>query len=81
MMVRFMFKNYRIRMGLTQEKLSELVGIDIRSYQDIEANRTIPLTNNFAKIAIALKLSDEEIINELLKCSNIDKKKGRKVEV
>lgn len=76
-----MFKQYRIRMGLTQEKLSELVGMDIRSYQDIEANRTIPLTNNFAKIALALELTDEEIIDELIKCSNIEKKKGRKVEI
>ncbi len=76
-----MFKQYRVRRGITQEKLSELVDMDIRSYQDIEADRTIPLANNFARIVLALQLSDEEIIQEVLKCSNMKKKKGRKVQI
>lgn len=60
-----MFKKYREAKGLTQEKLSELVDIDIRTYQKIEADETVPLVNTFAKISLALNLDDKDIIKEL----------------
>ena len=73
-----MFKKYREAKGLTQEKLSELVDIDIRTYQKIEADEIVPLVNTFAKISLALNLDDKDIIKELKECAKIVKKKGRK---
>lgn len=71
-----MFKKYREAKGLTQEKLSELVDIDIRTYQKIEADETVPLVNTFAKISLALNLDDKDIIKELKECAKIVKKKA-----
>jgi len=72
-----MFKQYRKRLGLTQEKISELTNIDIRNYQKIESDEAIPLVNTFAKIAFSLKMSEDEIIKELKYCSKLNRKKGK----
>lgn len=72
-----MFKQYRKRLGLTQEKIAELANIDIRNYQKIESDDVIPLANTFAKIAFSLNMSEEEIIKELKYCSKINHKKGK----
>lgn len=73
-----MFKQYRKKIKMTQEKISELANIDIRNYQKIEADEAMPLASTFAKIVFALEMPKEEIIKELEYCSKIEKKKGKK---
>lgn len=72
-----MLKEYRERNKLTQEQLAIKAGIDYTNYQRIETNTTVPQTNTFAKIVLALKLSNEEIKNLLIYYSKIDTKKGK----
>ncbi len=73
-----MFKEYRLKKNLTQDQLAELVNIDIRSYQDIEAGRTIPLASTYAKIVLVLELNSKDIQKTLEYYSKINKKKGKK---
>ena len=56
-----MLKNERIKKGYTQEKLSELTGIDPRTILRIEKDFTIPKINTYAKIVVALEMTNEEI--------------------
>ena len=56
-----MLKDERLKKGYTQEKLSELSGIDPRTILRIEKNETIPKINTYAKIVIALNMTNEEI--------------------
>lgn len=72
-----MLKIYRLKRNLTQEKLSEMVGIDLRSYQKIEAGSTIPLVNTFAKLVFSLNMDKDAILKELDYYSHIEKKKGK----
>lgn len=73
-----MLKDLREKSGITQEKISEMIGIDIRTYQYIEAEKTIPMGNTLAKIIFALNLSDIEIRELLIYYSNKTIKKGKK---
>lgn len=73
-----MYKEYRTKRKITQEKLAELINIDIRSYQDIESKKSVPLVSTFAKIVFALDISNEDIIKQLKEYSKISKKKGKK---
>lgn len=72
-----MWKSYRERAKLTQEQLATIAGIDYTNYQRIEAYSTIPQTNTFAKIVLALNLSDIEIKELLIYYSKINSKKGK----
>ena len=56
-----MLKEERLKKGYTQEKLSELSGIDPRTILRIEKNLTIPKLNTYAKIVVALNMTNEEI--------------------
>lgn len=56
-----MLKEERIKKGYTQEKLSELSGIDPRTILRIEKNLTTPKINTYAKLVIALNMTNEEI--------------------
>lgn len=56
-----MLKEERMKKGYTQEKLSEMSGIDPRTILRIEKNLTIPKLDTYAKIVIALNLTNEEI--------------------
>ena len=72
-MVIIMLKEERIEKGYTQEKLSELTKVDPRTILRIEKNLTMPKIDTYAKIVVALGLSNEEIgenIREI--CSNIN---------
>ncbi len=60
-----MLKEYRERMKLSQEKLSDLIGIDRKTIFRIENDRNIPKIDTYAKIVEALKLSDTEIAQEI----------------
>lgn len=60
-----MLREFRERKGITQEKLSELTGIDRKTIFRIENNKTAPKINTYIKIAMALDMTDEEILENL----------------
>ena len=60
-----MLKEYRIKQKISQEKLEEITNIDRKTIFRIENNLNIPLLDTFAKLVIALKLSDDEIVKEV----------------
>ena len=62
-----MLKEYRIKKNISQEKLEELTNLDRKTIFRIENNLNMPLLDTFAKIAIALELTDEEIVTEVKK--------------
>ncbi len=65
-----MLKEYRLKQKLSQEKLEELTSIDRKTIFRIENNLNMPLLDTFAKIVIALNLTDEEIAKEVKKVLN-----------
>ncbi len=60
-----MLKEYRKRNKISQEKLEELTNIDRKTIFRIENDLNMPLLDTFAKIVVALNLSDEEIAKEV----------------
>lgn len=62
-----MLKEYRKRAKMSQEKLEEITDIDRKTIFRIENDLNMPLLDNFAKIVIALKLTDKEIAEEVKK--------------
>lgn len=60
-MVIIMLKEEREKKGYTQEKLAEMSGIEPRTILRIEKGENIPKVTTYAKIVIALELSNEEI--------------------
>lgn len=62
-----MLKEYRKKQNISQEKLEEMTNIDRKTIFRIENDMNMPLLDTFAKIVIALKLSDEEIAKEVKK--------------
>ena len=62
-----MLKEYRIKKGISQEKLEELTNLDRKTIFRIENNLNMPLIDTFGKIAIALEMSNEEIGKEIRK--------------
>lgn len=62
-----MLKQYRERIKLSQEKLEEITNIDRKTIFRIENDLNIPLLDTFAKLVVALNLSDKEIAKEVKK--------------
>ena len=62
-----MLKEYRERKNISQEKLEKITNIDRKTIFRIENDLNVPLLDTFAKIVIALGLSDEEIALEVKK--------------
>lgn len=52
----------RISLGLTQEELSNDIGVTPRHYQKIEAGRSNPTLRTLCAIADALKISVSELL-------------------
>ena len=70
----FMLQEYRKRAKITQEKLSEITGLDRKTIFRIENDKTIPKVDNYAKMVVALNLSNEEIGEHIRKIAkNKDK--------
>ena len=69
-----MLKEYRLRKNISQEKLESLTNLDRKTIFRIENDINVPLLDNFAKIVIALELTDEEIVKEVKKVVKKDKK-------
>ena len=62
-----MLKEYRQRNNMSQEKLEEITNIDRKTIFRIENDINMPLLDTFAKIVVALNLSDKEIAKEVKK--------------
>ena len=62
-----MLKEYRTRKNISQEELERMINIDRKTIFRIENDLNMPLLDTFAKIVIALDLSDEEIAKEVKK--------------
>ena len=56
-----MLKEYREKKNITQEKLDDISGIDRKTIFRIENDISIPKIDTYAKIVIALNMTDEEI--------------------
>ena len=70
-----MLKEYRERKGISQEKLEALTNLDRKTIFRIENDVNMPLLDTFAKMAIALNLSDAEIVKEVKKSIKQEKNK------
>ena len=62
-----MFKEYRKRLGLTQEELAEMVDLSTRQLQRIEKNEINTSIETLLKIKNALHMTDEDFIKLLKK--------------
>lgn len=60
-----MLKEYRVNKKISQERLEYLTNLDRKTIFRIENNISMPLLDNFARIVIALELTDEEIAKEV----------------
>lgn len=58
-----MIKEYRIKRGLTQEELAEILNISWRQLQRIEKNEEQTKITTLKKIIKILKIQDKEIID------------------
>lgn len=68
-----MLKEYRERKNLSQDELVELTNIDRKTIYRIEKGINMPILDTFAKIVIALNLSDKEIADEVKKSIEVIK--------
>ena len=62
-----MFKEYRKLRKYTQEKLAELVQVDIRTIQRIENCETDPSLETFKKLIKVLNIDKKDILKFLQK--------------
>lgn len=60
--VKAMIRNYRLKAGLTQEKLAELLNISTRQLQRIEKDETKTTIAMLIKIKNLLNIPNEEMI-------------------
>ena len=75
-----MLKEYRLKKNMSQEELEHLTNLDRKTIFRIENNINMPLLDIFAKIVIALELTDEEIVKEIENTINNKIKKVRLYE-
>ncbi len=62
-----MLKEYRIRAKLFQEELEKITNVDRKTIFRVENDYNVPLLDTFAKLVIALKMSNDEIAQEVKK--------------
>ena len=55
------FKEYRTKLGITQEQLAEKVEITWRQMQRIEKEKSLPSLATLKKLVIELNISDEDL--------------------
>ena len=70
-----MLNKEREKKGYTQEELAEQTGLDPRTILRIEKDFTTPKVDTYAKIVVALEMTDEEIGKHVRKIAIINKKK------
>lgn len=52
----------RLKRGLTQEQLAELVGVHPRTYKNYETGKTVPRIPIIRKLCIALNTSSDDLL-------------------
>lgn len=57
------FKEYRLKHGLTQEELADKLEITWRQMQRIEKEKSLPSLQTLKKLIIILEISDEDVAN------------------
>ena len=62
-----MLKEYRKRAKMSQERLEKITNLDRKTIFRIENDINMPYLDTFAKIVIALNLTDKEIAQEVKK--------------
>lgn len=55
-------KEARLRCGLTQEQLAELIDIHPRTYRNYETGKTVPRIQIIRKLCIALDTSSDDLL-------------------
>ena len=66
-----MLKEFREKAKISQEKLAEITDIDRKTIYRIENDQSSPLVENYARIVVALKMSDQQIANHIRKLAVI----------
>ena len=56
-------QKYRKYRNLTQEKLAEMVGVDVTSISSIETGKYFPSADNLTKIALALQIQFADLFD------------------
>jgi transcriptional regulator with XRE-family HTH domain len=65
-------KVLRSRKGLSQEQLAEKSGLSLRTVQRIENDETVPRGDTLTRLAVALQVSPEELIDwQILEDKNV----------
>ena len=62
-----MLKEFRERKKITQEKLADITGIDRKTIFRIENDINIPKVDSYAKIVVALGMTNDEIAEDIKK--------------
>ena len=52
----------RLKRGLTEKQLAELIGVDLRTYKSYESGKTTPRIPILKKIVIALETTSDELL-------------------
>lgn len=55
-------KELRVKKGLSQEQLADVTGLSLRTIQRVENGETIPRGDTLKRLAIALQVSPDELI-------------------
>lgn len=66
-----LFKMYRKKKGYSQETLAEIIGISIKQYQLIEADKYQPNLFVLANLIKELAINDQDIINYIKNFSTL----------
>jgi transcriptional regulator with XRE-family HTH domain len=65
-------KDLRTRKGLSQEQLADISGLSLRTIQRIENGKTLPRGDSLKRLAVALQVSQDEIIDwQMLEDKNV----------
>lgn len=62
---RYVLKRYREEKGLTQQELSDLIGVDVSFVGQMETGKKWPNINMFSRIAYALDIPAAELMRAL----------------
>ncbi len=60
-----MLKDFREKQKISQDRLAEITGIDRKTIFRIENDINYPQVDNYAKIVVALNLTDKQIANNI----------------
>lgn len=65
-------RKYRLGKGLTQEAVSELIGLSVNYYRQIELGNKTPQLKTFILIAEALEAPADKLLEGILKIDDIE---------